>query len=814
MDTNKPLPVSALYTACDPNQFDFETTAELDDLTEIIGQSRASKAVQFGIGIQREGYNLYVMGPPGMGKHTMVRQFLEEKSAEQPPPPDWCYVNNFEHPHKPSSLRLPAGRGAQLCEDMEQLIEELSVTLPAAFESEEYRNHVQQLEEGLEQRQEKAFNQLTEESASKDIKLFRTPSGFAFAPMRNGEVISPGEYDKLRDKDRKAIENTVSELQEKLHSLLQSIPQWRKEMREQLKKLNREVTMSAVGNTIEHLRQQYEELPDVLHYLDSVEQDIVDNAKDFLKSEESAVDISGLSTAPSEPSALHRYKVNVLIDNKETEGAPVVYLDNPTYANLVGRTEHHAQFGTLVTDFTLIKPGALHQASGGYLMLEVRKLLQQPYTWEGLKRALFANEITIESLEKMLGLLSTASLEPEPIPLNVKVVLLGDRLLYYLLYEYDPEFAELFKVQADFEQRIDRSEENNQLYARLVATVGRKELLRPLDRGAVSRVIEYSARQAEDTEKVSTHMRTISDLLREADYWASQNDHQVLCDNDIQMAIDQQLYRASRTQETLQEETIRGTIIIETEGAQVGQVNGLSVISMGEHAFGQPSRITATVHIGEGEIVDIEREVELGGALHSKGVLILSSFLAARYAREHPLSLSASLVFEQSYGMIEGDSASMAELCALLSALAEVPVKQSIAITGSVDQNGKMQAIGGVNEKIEGFFDICKRRGLTGNEGVIIPQSNTKHLMLKHEVRDAAAAGQFHIYAINNVDQALELLTGNQMGEVDQQGNYPEGCLNEKIQRRLKQMAVIRHAFGEHAKGQEEENPDKAIKDQ
>jgi len=509
MDKNKPLPFSALYTACDPNQFDFETTAELDVLTEIIGQSRASRAVQFGIGIQREGYNLYVMGPPGMGKHTMVRQFLEEKSAEQPPPPDWCYVNNFAQPHKPSSLRLPAGRGTQLREDMEQLIEELSATLPAAFESEEYRTQVHQLEEGVEERQEKAFNALTEESASKDIKLFRTPSGFAFAPMKNGEVVSPTEYDKLPHDEREAIEKKVSTLQEKLHSLLQSIPQWRKEMREQLKKLNREVTMSAVGNPIEHLRQQYEELPDVLHYLDGVEQDIVDNAKDFLKSDESAIDIGGgLSTAPHEPKALHRYKVNVLIDNKATEGAPVVYPDNPTYANLVGRTEHHAQFGTLVTDFTLIKPGALHEAGGGYLMLEVRKLLMQPYAWEGLKRALFANEVTIESLEKMLGLLSTASLEPEPIPLNTKVVLLGDRLLYYLLYEYDPEFAELFKVQADFEQRIERSDENNQLYARLIATVGQKELLRPLDREAVSRVIEYSARQAEDAEKVSTHMRT------------------------------------------------------------------------------------------------------------------------------------------------------------------------------------------------------------------------------------------------------------------------------------------------------------------
>jgi predicted ATP-dependent protease len=806
MSFNNPLPSSRLYTVCDPSQFDFDTTGDLEDLTEIIGQSRASDAVQFGIGIQREGYNLYVMGPPGMGKHTMVRQFLEEKSAEQPPPPDWCYVNNFEQPHKPSALRLPPGLGTQLSNDMEQLIEELSITLPAVFESDEYRAHVQQLNEELEARQEKAFSDLTEEAASKDVKLFRTASGFAFAPMQNKEIITPDQYDRLPFEERKAIEEKVSKLQEKLQAFLQAIPQWRKETREKLKKLNREVTMSAVGTTIEHLRHRYEELSDVLHYLDSVEQDIVDNAKDFLKPEESVIDIGGgLSTTSPAPTALHRYKINVLVNNKDTEGAPVVYLDNPTYANLVGRTEHHAQFGTLVTDFTLIKPGALHESSGGYLMLEVRKILMQPYAWEGLKRALFANEVNVESLEKMLGLLSTASLEPEPIPLNTKVVLLGDRLLYYLLYEYDPEFAELFKVQADFEQRIERNDENNQLYARLIATVGQKELLRPLDREAVARVIEYSARQAEDAEKMSTHMRTISDLLREADYWASQNDHHVLCADDIQMAVEQQIHRASRIRETIREETLRGTIMIETEWAQIGQVNGLSVISMGEYTFGQPSRITATVHIGEGEVIDIEREVELGGALHSKGVLILSSFIAARFARAHPLSLSASLVFEQSYAMVEGDSASMAELCALLSALSEVPVMQSLAITGSVDQRGRTQAIGGVNEKIEGFFDICKARGLTGKQGVIIPESNVKHLMLKREVLEAATNGEFHIYAIANVDQALELLTAVPAGEADAEGNFPAESLNGKVHARLKNMAKIRHAFGEHAREQKRE---------
>lgn len=810
MSDIKPLSPETLYTTCDPEQFEFETTAELEDLTEIIGQSRAVQAVQFGIGIQREGYNLYVMGPPGMGKHTMVRQFLEQKSAEQPIPPDWCYINNFEQPHKPSVLRVPAGRGNQLRHDMEQLIEELSVALPAAFESDEYRTHVQNLEDALKQRQEEAFIELTEESVRQDVKLFRTPSGFAFAPMKKGEVIGPDEFDKLPRKEQQTIEEKVERLQERLQTILQQIPQWRSEVREKLKKLDREVAMAAVGHTIDHLRQSYEELPDVLNYLDGVEHDIVDNVKDFLKPEEGVVELGvALGTKQQAPTALHRYKVNVLVDNSETEGAPVVYVDNPTYVNLVGRIEHHAQFGTLVTDFTLIKPGALHQASGGYLMLDVRKLLLSPYAWEGLKRALFSNKICIESLERMLGLLSTTALEPEPIPLDTKVVLLGDRLLYYLLHQYDHEFAELFKVQADFERHMPRNEENNLLYARLIATMARKERLHPLDRKAVARVIEYGARHAEDAEKLTTHMRSIADLLREADYWASQNGHEVLASEDIQKAIDQQVHRASRVQESIRENILRGTLLIDTEGERIGQVNGLSVISMGEYTFGQPSRITATVHIGEGNVVDIEREVELGGAIHSKGVLILSSFLAARYAHKHPLSLSASLVFEQSYGMVEGDSASMAELCALLSTLAKAPLSQSLAMTGSVNQNGQMQAIGGVNEKIEGFFAVCKERGLDGKQGVIIPASNVKHLMLHSDVQEAVGEGKFHIYAVETADQAMELLTGLSMGEPDKDGNYPPESINGRITARLKEMADIRHAYGEKAKKRSKEKEKK-----
>jgi len=500
--------------------------------------------------------------------------------------------------------------------------------------------------------------------------------------------------------------------------------------------------------------------------------------------------------------------VNVLVDHSESKGAPVVYEDHPTYNNLIGRIEHIAHMGALVTDFNLIKPGALHRANGGYLILDARQLLLQPYAWDGLKRALRSREVRIESLSQVLSLVSTVSLEPEPIPLDVKVVLIGERLLYYLLYQLDPDFGELFKVEADFNEEIPRTPENNLLYARLIGTIARKEGLRPFDRGAVARVIEHSARMADDAEKLSIHLLSTADLLREADYWAGVAGNGVVTADDVQRAIDAQIHRADRLRELVQEEIKRGTILIDTTGERVGQVNGLSVIQLGNFAFGRPNRITARVRLGKGEVVDIEREVELGGPIHSKGVLILSGFLGARYAAERPLSLSASLVFEQSYSGVEGDSASLAELCALLSSLAEVPIRQSLAVTGSVNQHGEVQAIGGVNEKIEGFFDVCKTRGLTGEQGVIIPATNVQHLMLRQDVIEAVKAGQFHIYPVQTVDQGIELLTGIPAGERDEEGNFPEGSINQLVEARLIELAEKQRAFAaprKEAGGEEEE---------
>jgi lon-related putative ATP-dependent protease len=505
----------------------------------------------------------------------------------------------------------------------------------------------------------------------------------------------------------------------------------------------------------------------------------------------------GMPLPPSLAGAplFRRYQVNVLVDHGQSQGAPVVYESNPTYDNLTGRIEHMAQMGALVTDFNLIKAGALHRANGGYLILDARQVLLQPYAWDGLKRAIRAREMRIEPLGQALSLISTLSLAPQPVPLDVKVVLIGERLLYYMLYQLDPDFGELFKVEADFNEEMPRTPENNRLYARLIVTIARREQLRPFDRGAIARVIEHSARLSGDAEKLSVHLLSISDLLREADYWASVAGNGAVTAGDVQRAIDAQIHRADRLQEQVQDQIRRGTILIDTTGARVGQVNGLSVVGLGHYAFGQPSRITARVRMGEGKVVDIEREVELGGPIHSKGVFILSSFLGARYAAERPLSLSASLVFEQSYGSVEGDSASMAELCALLSALAQVPVKQAWAMTGSVNQHGEAQPIGGVNEKIEGFFDVCRARGLTGEQGVIIPASNVQHLMLRHDVVEAVQAGQFHVYPMRTVDDAIELLTGVPAGERDAEGNFPEGGINQRVEARLIELAEKQRAF-------------------
>jgi lon-related putative ATP-dependent protease len=810
MNQNHRLKPEELYRATDPAQFDFETTDELDVLSEVIGQPRAVEAMRFGMEIDSDGYNIFALGPPETAKRNIIQHFFEQRAREMPVPDDWCYVNNFDDAHKPKNIRLPAGMGVEFRDDMDELIEELQTALSSAFESEEYQARRQSVMEEFKEKQSEAFEELQERARSQGVALIRTPAGLAVAPVRGEEVLSPEEVQQLPEEERARLEEKVEEIQDDLQKIMQQVPRWQREMRKRLEELNREMANLAVGGLIDELREKYSDFPEAQDHLDVVQEDVVEHADDFLPSQQEnqgssivqALQRRGGRQPGRGPRSLQRYEVNVIVDHSDTEGAPVIYEDNPTYQNLIGRVEHQARMGALHTDFRMIKSGALHRANGGYLVLDVRKVLTQPYAWEGLKRALKSEEIRIESLGQMLSMISTISLEPESIPLDVKIALFGERILYYLLWQLDPEFTELFKVQADFEDEMDRGDEEQQLYARFIATLTEHHELRPLDRSAVARVVERSARMVGDSEKLSMHTHDISDLLREADYWAGKNEHEVITASDVQEAIDAQIYRADRIRERMQEAILREIYLIDTQGEKAAQVNGLSVLMLGNFAFGRPTRITARTRLGKGEVIDIEREVELGGPLHSKGVLILSGFLGARYAEDTPLSLSASLVFEQSYGGVEGDSASSAELYALLSAIADVPIKQSLAVTGSVNQHGQVQAIGGVNEKIEGFFDICEARGLTGDQGVLIPQSNVKHLMLRQDVVDAVEAGDFHVYAVSTIDEGIELLTGMEAGERDEEGNYPEGTFNYLVQQRLQELAETREAFGES--GEEE----------
>ena len=787
-----------LRRTCDPEELPFETTDDLEALEGLLGQPRAVAAIEFGSSIEREGYNIFAFGPDGTGKHSAVRQILERRAARRPVPPDLCYVHNFEESQRPRLLELPAGKGRDLCEAMEHLVEELRTVLRTALESEEYQTRRQLLEDRFEERQAAALTQLGKEAEEAGLALVRTPVGLIVAPQQGEEVLGPDKLAELPAEEQERIHQLVESFKEKLQKLMRQFPRWKRESREQLRRLDLEVSRFALAPLLDEIREEFAELPEVLAYLQAVEKDIVQSSHRLDGGGEAPMQelmkaMSG--EAKPEPSFARRYRVNVLVDHRGAEGAPVVYEDHPTYANLVGRVEHVPQMGAMITDFSLIKAGALHRANGGYLLVDAVKLLTHPYAWDGLKRMLRAQEIRIESLAEALSLFPTYSLEPQPTPLDLKLTLLGEPRLYVLLCQLDPDFAELFKVAADFAEQLDWDSGNLELYARLIARLARDKELRPFDRSAVARLAEHGARTLGDGRKLSLYMGKMLDLMREADFWAGEADRAVASSEDVQRAIDARIFRSDRIRQRMQEQMLRETVLVDTAGSAVGQVNGLSVLQIGDFAFGRPSRITARVRLGKGEVIDIEREVELSGPLHSKGVLILGGFLGARFASERPLSLSASLVFEQSYGGIDGDSASSAELYALLSAIAGAPIKQSLAVTGSVNQHGRVQAIGGVNEKIEGFFDLCAARGLTGDQGVLVPSSNVQHLMLRDDVVAAVAAGRFHVHAVETIDQGIELLTGLPAGERDERGDYPPDSLNRRVEDRLHELAQAAQSF-------------------
>ena len=784
------LSAEQLASVCNPDELTFESTAEVADLEGILGQARALEAIRFGLAAQRPGYNLFAMGANGIGKHSAVMRLLEQRAALGVVPPDLCYVANFDEPTRPRLLQMPAGRGAELRHDMRHLVDELVGVLPAALESDELKARLRQIDQVFEQRQSNAIQALREKSEAQQVKLFEQPGEFTFAPLHDGEVLDVEAFNHLPAVEVRTIEEKVAALQAELDVILEElIPQWQKEHRNAIRSLRHEVTRVVVQQLLTGLRSQFADLPAVIDFLDSLEREVIQNAGDFLKREEAD------AVAAGDQSAYRNYQVNLLVDNSSLSGSPVVFEDNPTFTALLGRVEHIAQLGALVTDFNLIRPGALHKANGGYLVLNAQKLLSQPYAWEGLKRILRAQELRIESPGQAWSLISTVSLEPEPLALDVKVVLEGDQILYHLLQAYDAEFPELFKVAADFDDQIERSPENTERMVRLMATLIRKEGLRPFDRSAVAAVIDYSTRLAADGRKLSTCMRDILDLMQEADLIAGEAHQERVHGAEVERAALARIERVSRVRDQLHEEIQRGILKITTEGHKIGQVNGLTVLDAGTFSFGLPARITATTRLGEGEVIDIEREVDMGGPVHTKGVFILSSFLGARYAQNLPLSLSASLTFEQSYAGIEGDSASLAELCALLSSLAAAPINQSLAITGSVDQQGQVQAIGGVNEKVEGFFDVCNQQGLSGKQGVIIPQSNVQHLMLRKDVVSAVRDGRFQVYAVAHVDEAMELLCGRKAGRMRRTGEFPTKTLNGRVQGQLAEFAHLRMVF-------------------
>lgn len=799
-----PLPTDQLRLRCDLSSLTFETTDDLTSDEDVLGQERAFEAIEFGIGIDHRGYNIFVLGPTGAGRHRYVRRILDARAENEKKASDWCYLHNFDEPRKPKALEMPTGMGRTLRRDLTQLIEDLRAGIPAVFEAEQYRNQRHAIDQAFREHQEAIFETVQKAAAELSIALIRTPTGLALAPVNGEEVIEPQEFQKLPEEERKRIEGDIEMLQRDLQRRLQEIPKWDKERRERLRDLNRDTTRSVVAYQIMALRAKYMEFGKVVAHLDAVEKDIIDNsARVFLESEQEPPTLPMLggqqgSDGPRRPEhQFRRYEVNLFIDNgagTNGTGAPVFHEDHPTLPNLIGRAEHQAELGALLTDFTLLRAGALHKANNGYLILDANKLLMQPYAWEELKRTLFAREIKIEA--PFQSYISTVSLEPEPIPLQVKVVLIGDRRLYYMLGAADPEFDELFKIAADFEDDLDRNEDTVEKYAGMIAAIAKKVEVRPLDHSAVARVIEHSVREAGDNQKLSARVGTVTDLLHESSHLADRADRAVISAAEVQAAIDLRTRRADRIRTRSLEQIERGTILIDTQGSRVGTINGLSVLQIGGFAFGRPTRITARVRMGRGEFVDIEREVDLGGPTHSKGVLILSSYLGAHYAVDRPLSLRASLVFEQSYGGVDGDSASSTELYAILSALADVPIRQGLAVTGSVNQYGEVQAIGGVNEKIEGFFDVCQERGLTGDQGVLVPKANIKHLMLREDVVAAAKAGTFAVYPITTIDEGIEVLTALPAGSREGADPFPPGSINRLIEDRLIALADARRRFG------------------
>ncbi len=783
------LPVEKLRRECDANFMQCESTKNLVPLSEIIGQERAVRALNFGLGIKDHGFNMYVAGYPGTGRKTAVKNFVEAQAKVQPVPPDWCYVNNFANPYEPKAIKLPAGKGKEFRDDMKNFIENVvRNALPKAFESEDYAARRDATIRGLENQRKQLIDELSAKAQREGFVIQTTPIGLLLIPVLDGKPLSEEEMLALPQKTKDKLQEKREKLETEFRNTMRQLIDMERKIHEALKKLNKEVALYAIGNQVESLIEKYKDTPEVTTYLKDVQNDILDNLQQFIKRGESQQQLPfQMPWMKEEP--FKKYEVNVVIDNSDTKGAPVVVETNPTYPNLLGKTEKEAQFGALTTDFTMIRAGSIHKANGGYLIIPVEELLRNPFSYDGLKRDLRDGHLVIEEPEERYGFLSVKTLKPQPIPLTAKIILIGNPYIYQMLFGLDTDFKELFKVKAEFDTVMDRTDEKVKQYAAFVCMLCEKENLKHLDGTGLAKIVEYSSRLAEDQYKLSTQFSYIADIIRESNYYASQENAEFINGNHVKKAIEEKIYRSKLIQEKIQEMIKRGFFLIDTVEEMVGQVNGLSVMELGDFAFGNPSRVTASIGLGREGVIDIEREAKMGGPIHTKGVLILSGYINDKYARDKLLSLSARLVFEQNYEGVEGDSASSTELYAILSALSGLPIKQNVAVTGSVNQKGEVQAIGGVNEKIEGFFEVCKLKGLTGQQGVMIPESNVQNLMLKEEVVDAVKAGQFNIYSVKTIDEGIEVLTGTKAGERRADGTFEEGTVNYLVDKQLREMA-------------------------
>ena len=782
------IPADKLRWNCDPELLGFETTTELPDFNDAIGQKRALRSIEFGLGVEGSGFNLYISGETGTGRNSTIASILRKRAIGEPQPHDWVYVNNFKDSDSAISLDLPAGKGSELTVDMKELIEAFRKDIPKALESSEYESKRAELLDSYQSASNDLFQGLEKAAEKVSFSLQRTVSGLVIVPQKAGKNYSQEEYDALNEKKRLKIEKQGKELTEQLNEVLRQVRDQEKATKDALAQADRDLGMSCLGHRLDPLKEKYADLEKVIMYLESVQEDILNTLDDF-KPQSTQPQIPGIKMPRQEPT-FDRYQVNVLVDNKDTEGAPVVFESNPTYNNLFGRIEHVMQYGGVaVTDFTMIRSGALHRANGGYLVIDAREVLINPFVWDSLKRCIRNNEIKIEDVLEQYRFMTMVSLKPEPVQMRAKIVLIGTPWIYYLLFHLDPDYRKFFKVKAEFDSRVARTPEIMHDYSLFVASNCRAEGLLPFHKSGVAALLEHTARMADDQSKLSSQFMEIADLIREISFWVTKTGRTIIDGDDVRAAIEESLYRVNRIEERMQELYDDGTIMVDTTGAVVGQINGLSVIGLGDHTFGRPTRITATVYTGQDGMINIEREVKLSGPIHDKGVLILTGYLGGTFAKEHPLSLSASICFEQSYDGIEGDSASSTELYALLSALSGVAIKQGIAVTGSVNQRGMVQAIGGVNHKIEGFFAVCRAQGLNGQQGVMIPKSNERHLMLHKDVIQAVNEGQFHIWSVETIEQGIEILTGFNAGHLAKNGKYSKDSIYQRVDARLLKMA-------------------------